>query len=240
MGKARWWVCSDCKSLNDLPANRCYKCRVEKPANPRLIDDQYSDVGSTQARVGITVDLSKLAELTSPDPLETARGGGVIEAFHPQDAPSTKTEAPTSRMSDTGWPPSRPDRSTSPRPLRDPTPRSIAEVGNRPWADALPPAPPRPAAPAAPPPDHAAPPPPAAYAATPPPPGPLPHPGLPPPPPGAPPRSAYPPAPGYPRPPGFAPPSGAPGSPHAPHPGAPTWPPAPRPAPPPAAREPEE
>jgi len=40
MGKAKWWVCDSCKSLNDLPANKCYKCRAEKPANPTLMDDQ--------------------------------------------------------------------------------------------------------------------------------------------------------------------------------------------------------
>jgi hypothetical protein len=80
MGKAKWWVCDDCHSLNDLPANKCYNCRAGKPANPREIDDHYDEVVTNQ-RVGITVDLSQVGDLSRPDPLETQSGGGIIEAF---------------------------------------------------------------------------------------------------------------------------------------------------------------
>ena len=68
MGKARWWVCDDCTSLNDLPANKCYNCRVPKPGDPKLIDDNYSQVGGGQKRVGITVDLAKIGALTFEAP----------------------------------------------------------------------------------------------------------------------------------------------------------------------------
>ena len=85
MGKAKWWVCDDCKSLNDLPANKCYNCREPKPSDPRLFDDQYSQVGGGQQRVGITVDLDKVGDLTRPDPVETAAGGGIVEAFDQKD-----------------------------------------------------------------------------------------------------------------------------------------------------------
>ena len=86
MGKAKWWVCDDCKSLNDVPANKCYKCRTNKPAAPTLIDDDYAEVGAaTQKRVGITVDLSRLSELTAPDPTETDAGAGVYDAFDAAD-----------------------------------------------------------------------------------------------------------------------------------------------------------
>jgi hypothetical protein len=146
-----------------LPASKCYNCRVERPAHPSLIDDQYGSVSSGQARVGITVDLAKLAELTSPDPRETAKGGGVIEAFAKDDEHATAAGSQLNRPSGTSQaqgqpvrppPMPRPPSAPPPRPLRDPTPRSIAEVGNRPWADGspsmAPPAPPALAPPAPP------------------------------------------------------------------------------------------
>ncbi len=151
MGKAKWWVCSDCTSLNDLPANKCYKCRVEKPASPRLIDDEYSEVRSVQSRVGVSVDLSKLGDLSARDPLETAKGGSVIEAFGTADAPPAAPAAAVQPPRPAGPDWSKP-RVMPPAPLRDPTPRSISAIGGRPWSDAEATTPPPPqAAPAAPP-----------------------------------------------------------------------------------------
>ena len=75
MGKPKWWVCGGCKSLNDMPAAKCFNCRAAKPADPTLIDDHYSEVGSGARRVGVTVDLATVGDLTRPDPLETAKGG---------------------------------------------------------------------------------------------------------------------------------------------------------------------
>ncbi len=143
MGKAKWWVCDSCHSLNDLPANKCYKCRESKPANPRLMDDTYSEVGGQQ-RVGITVDLSHLGDLVRPDPLETEEGGGIIEAFRaagersasdPPQAQATPVSAPydpyapkTPQPSGTSTP--------GPRPMREPVRRGIDALGGqREWAD---------------------------------------------------------------------------------------------------------
>ena len=92
MGKAKWWVCDSCHSLNDLPASKCFNCRAGKSPNPRLIDDQYGEVQSQQ-RVGITVDLSQVGDLTRPDPVETQSGGGIIEAFGERGAPSAQSSA---------------------------------------------------------------------------------------------------------------------------------------------------
>ena len=218
-----------------MPASKCYNCRVERPAHPSLIDDQYGSVSSGQARVGITVDLAKLAELTSPDPRETAKGGGVIEAFGKDDEHATAAGSQLNRPSGTSQaqgqpvrppPMPRPPSAPPPRPLRDPTPRSIAEVGNRPWADgappmATPPAPPIATVPA-----------PSSMAT---PPAPFPPPATPPFPPPAPPpfqptpgyAPALPPVggsapPGVPPTPGRLPPPGA-----QPPPGAAAWPPQP-------------
>ena len=87
MGTAKWWVCDACKSLNDLPANKCYNCRGDKPDAPTLIDDQYSKVGGGENRVGVSVDMSKVGDLTRPDPIETAAGGALMEAFEKVDDP---------------------------------------------------------------------------------------------------------------------------------------------------------
>ena len=77
-------MCDGCRSLNDMPANKCYKCRTPRPASPTLLDDQYGQV-SDKPRVGVSVDLSRVAELASRDPLETQKGAGVFEAFTAED-----------------------------------------------------------------------------------------------------------------------------------------------------------
>ena len=203
MGTAKWWVCDSCTSLNDLPANKCYKCRVPKSADPTLIDDAYSQVGGGQ-RVGVTVDLSKVGDLTRPDPIETAEGGGIMEAFD-SDAdiyadidgtPATPRYDPYASGPQPAAPP-RPER----RPLREPVKRGIDAIGGRHWTE-------EPAGPAegAEEPTGAAPP---ATGATVPPP--------------APPAGAVP-RPGVTEPPGTAPPPPVP-----PAPGAPPRPPAPSP-----------
>ncbi len=144
MGKAKWWVCDGCKSLNDLPANKCYKCRERKPGNPTLIDDQYSQVGGGPERVGVTVDLSQVADLTRPDPIETQTGGAIMDAFnHDDDQPLRMDRTPDG-------PPDPEAGQPTPRPLRDPIPRGISAVGGRDWTEDMPPLPaPEPAAPAA-------------------------------------------------------------------------------------------
>ena len=109
MGKAKWWVCDDCKSLNDLPANKCYNCRSEKPASPTLMDDQYGQVGgATEKRVAITVDLDEVGDLTAPDPLEQAEGGGIIEAFNFDESQPVGSNQGVEPL-------------TPPPPLREPT-----------------------------------------------------------------------------------------------------------------------
>jgi hypothetical protein len=162
MGKAKWWVCEDCKSLNDMPANKCYKCRSRKPADPSLIDDQYGVVGGVaQKRVSITVDLSKIGELTAPDPVETAEGGAVMEAYGVDDDKPLESSGGALEPGSPALPP--------PPPLRDPEPRSIADLGGRAWAaepepptSPAPPASPAPPQSARPPGGHAPPPGPAA------------------------------------------------------------------------------
>ena len=148
MGKAKWWVCDSCKSLNDLPANKCYKCRTAQPKDPTLIDDQYSKVGGGERRVGITVDLSQVGELTRPDPVETAQGGGVMEAFEKVDDPYADLD----RMPHAGrQPPATPPpgaprydpyaggyetevEQPGPKPLREPVRRGIDALGGLQWA----------------------------------------------------------------------------------------------------------
>ncbi|MEA2027261.1 MAG: hypothetical protein U9O18_11265 [Chloroflexota bacterium] len=147
MGKARWWVCEGCKSLNDLPANKCYNCRVARPASPSLIDDQYGVVGGDTKRVGITVDLSQVADLTNPDPIETQKGGSIIEAFEEQDEQPPDASYPAGRTLDPvpRQPAARqPAAPPPPPPLREPTPRGIAAVGGRDWTKDLAPPPPPP------------------------------------------------------------------------------------------------
>jgi len=153
MGKAKWWVCDGCHSLNDLPANKCYNCRAAKPANPRQIDDRYDEVVSNQ-RVGITVDLSQVGDLSRRDPIETQSGGGIIEAFAEGGAEAGQAPAPAPQPYDPyapAPPPAAPTTATpTPTttqpvpPLREPERRGIEQLGGRrSWADPaeLPPAP---------------------------------------------------------------------------------------------------
>ena len=246
MGKAKWWVCESCTSLNDLPANRCYNCRVPKPGDPKLIDDNYSQVGGGQQRVGITVDLSQVGDLTRPDPIETAAGGGIVEAFDQKDDTYGEVDRGSSTLATprydpyTGGPEASPTaRTSSPPPIREPKRRGIEALGGRHWTEeptaepdagegdtdqTTPPppgaAPPPPgAAPLPPPPPPGAAPPPPGVAPLPPPPGAAP---LPPPPSGA-----------APPPPGAAPPLGAPPRPMSPPPPGTQRPPGSPPLPPP-------
>ena len=139
MGKAKWWVCESCTSLNDLPANKCYNCRVAKPGNAKLIDDQYSQVGGGEQRVGITVDLSKVADLTRPDPKETAEGGSFVQAFEQGDDAyeDVATDAPQTPRYDpyTGAFESTPSSPAEPRPIREPARRGIDAIGGRHWTE---------------------------------------------------------------------------------------------------------
>jgi len=237
MGKAKWWVCDSCKSLNDLPANKCYKCREAKPGNPTLIDDQYSEVRGSQQRVGITVDLSKLGDLTRPDPLETAEGGGIMEAFEETSDPYADLDGgqpPTPRYDpySGGYESAPAAAQSAPPPLREPTKRRIDALGDRPWT-VEPPAP-QAAQPSPPPPGDAPPP-------GPPPSGMPPSSGMPPPPPGraSPPPPGAMPGPPPPPPPGYAPPHAGQGRPPLappPPPGAQGRPPGPPPPPLPGAQ----
>lgn len=217
MGKAKWWVCDSCSSLNDLPANKCYKCFTDKPADPKQIDDQYSHVaGGGDKRVGITVDLSTVGDLTRPDPIETEQGGAIMDAFRSTDEGGGETPAETSasRLYDPYEPhPPAPRASATPTaspPMREPEQRGIDAIGGRQWTEeAAPPAPPQPQQPqpplnppppgAVPPPAPGAPPQAGQYVAPPPPQG------APPPPPGYPPLPTPPGAAAAPPPPGRPP-----------------------------------
>jgi hypothetical protein len=121
MATAKWWVCDSCRSLNDIPANKCYKCRAQKPSHPTLIDANYVQVGSTQKRVGVTVDRSRVAELTAPQPVEREPGSGVFEAYGATD------DQPLEAVRKAEEP------KAPPRPLREPPRRSIAQVGGFHW-----------------------------------------------------------------------------------------------------------
>jgi hypothetical protein len=211
-----------------MPADKCYKCRSRKPADPSLIDDEYGVVGGgIQKRVGITVDLSKIEELTAPDPIETAAGGAVMEAYGVDD---DKPLESSGGSVEPGLPPLPP-----PPPMRDPEPRSIADLGGRAWAEEpeprTSPAPPAPLAGPAPPQSARLP---GGYA---PPPGQAAPPGQ-----SAPPGPAAPPPPGTPPPPGYAPPPRPPMPPGTPPPPPPPGyvpPPPPDAATPPAGDNPE-
>jgi hypothetical protein len=127
MGKPKWWVCDECKSLNDIPANKCYKCRVRKPSDPALIDDQYEQLSSgSRARVSVTVDRSQVGSLVAPDPTERAEGGSIMEAFNLPGDQGDQHEAP---------PESSPRPAPAPPPIRPPKARSIAEVGGLHWSE---------------------------------------------------------------------------------------------------------
>lgn len=138
MGKARWWVCGACKSLNDLPAEKCYHCRTKKPDEPTLMDDQYSQVGGETKRVGVSVDRALVSELTAPDPIERAPGGSLMErldfgAKPPEQAGPGQAAAPGPAAA------ARPPAEV--RPLREPEPRGIGALGGLDWSDGLPPLP---------------------------------------------------------------------------------------------------
>lgn len=152
MGKAKWWVCDDCVSLNDLPANKCYKCRKDKPDDPKLIDDQYSEVGGGGQRVGITVDMAQVGDLTRPDPVETAQGGALMEAFEKVDDPYADLDRARRQQGSTQPPTTQQQPSTprhdpyrgnpatrgapeTPKPLREPTKRGIDALGGRHWVE---------------------------------------------------------------------------------------------------------
>jgi hypothetical protein len=123
MPAAKWWICDSCKSLNDLPARKCYNCRAGKPANPSILDDHYTQVGGGQQRVGIRVSRSMISELAARDPKETEPSRGVIEAYGAQD------DQPLESARQADLP------TTLPPPLRDPVPRSIADLGGRHWLE---------------------------------------------------------------------------------------------------------
>lgn len=254
MAKARWWMCADCRSLNDLPANRCYKCRAAKPADPSLLDDQYGLVSRGTPRVGITVDLSRIGELIAPDPKETQPPSGAFEVYGARDDEPLESV----RLAN--------EPKVPPPPLREPVKRAISEVGlhwshgltgapedasaptgeDAPAATVSPTAPVEPPAAAPPrgapqggppmsprPPTSSGPPMPPGqrFAAAPTRP---PVPGRPPGPPGPPPRLLGPPPGRFAPPPGTMPPRAKPppAMPSPPQPGGPLWPPEGRPVPP--------
>jgi hypothetical protein len=153
MGKAKWWVCGSCHSLNDLPANKCYKCRAPKGPAPRLIDDTYSEVGGAAKRVSVSIDRSRIGELSQRDPIEDQQGAGIVEAFGPAaqgDRGDRPAGMPPTQRSYSGvdpgqeWDPveaagSGPAASGGgrprPQPLREPERRGIEILGVRPWAE---------------------------------------------------------------------------------------------------------
>jgi hypothetical protein len=126
MARARWWLCDSCKSLNDMPATKCYKCRTPRPASPTLLDDQYAQVGGAAPRVSISVDRAKIAELAARDPIEAQRGTGIVDAF---DARGAQDDEPLESARTSAAPPER----TASRPMRDPVRRSISAVGGLDW-----------------------------------------------------------------------------------------------------------
>ena len=106
-----------------------------------MIDDQYADVRS-EKRVGITVDLSQVGDLTRPDPLETSKSAGIIEAFTPANqggaaqpgAPERELYDPYGREPERATAPTTPPAGTALRPMREPVSRSIEALGaSRPW-----------------------------------------------------------------------------------------------------------
>lgn len=185
MGKAKWWVCEGCKSLNDIPAKKCYNCYAKKPSDPTLISDDHGPVDGAMTRVGVSVDRSMVAALVARDPKETAGSRRFDDVPDGTDSSATKDDATEQAMQ-----------------LREPPKRSIAALGGRAWAgevDASSATVAKAGSLQQPPPGHRPPP---GYG---PPPGQLPPPGQPPPP-GYPPYPSYPPP--LPGPPPPLPPSG--------------------------------
>jgi hypothetical protein len=135
-------MCDGCRSLNDMPANKCYKCRTPRPASPTLLDDQYGQV-SDKPRVGVRVDLSRVAELASRDPLETQKGAGVFEAFTAQDDMPIESARATGPAFTTGAADATgaAGRKPAPPPIREPVQRGISELGGQDWRLGLPPVP---------------------------------------------------------------------------------------------------
>jgi hypothetical protein len=109
-----------------MPATKCYKCRLPRPASPTLLDDQYAQVGGAAPRVAISVDRAKISELAARDPIESQPGTGIVEAF---DVGGTQDDEP---LEGARWSASPPDRPVL-RPMRDPVRRSIAAVGGLDW-----------------------------------------------------------------------------------------------------------
>ena len=130
MAKARWWLCDSCKSLNDIPATKCYKCRAMRPARPTILDDQYAQVGGPTSRVAISVDRSKISELAARDPIETEQGSGILDAF---TVASAQDELPLESALTPGTHGGRP----APRPIREPVRRGIAAAGGLDWRRTL-------------------------------------------------------------------------------------------------------
>ncbi|MFV2064751.1 MAG: hypothetical protein ACC726_14760, partial [Chloroflexota bacterium] len=126
MSKAKWWVCDSCKSLNDLPANKCYKCRERKPKTPTLIDDQFDQVGGNDKRVGITVDLADVSDLVAHDPKETQESREFVDVLPTGDR---------IKVGEDGAPVAGGESPGQPRPLREPTKRGISEAGGLKWHD---------------------------------------------------------------------------------------------------------
>jgi hypothetical protein len=135
-------MCDGCRSLNDMPANKCYKCRAPRPASPTLLDDQYGQV-SDKPRVGVSVELSRVAELAARDPRETQKSAGVFEAFTAQDdqpIESARTSDPaftTRAAASMGTAGNKP----APPPIREPVRRGISELGGQDWRGVVPSAP---------------------------------------------------------------------------------------------------
>ena len=142
MAKARWWMCDGCRSLNDMPANKCCnKCRAPRPASPTLLDDQYGQV-SDKPRVGVSVELSRVAGTGSAtiqgDPEERRRLRGVHGAGRPACRERSRRwmvepSRLVQRLDGNG-------RQRQPPPIREPVKRGISELGGQDWRIGAPPA----------------------------------------------------------------------------------------------------
>ena len=134
-------MCDGCRSLNDMPANKCYKCRAPRPASPTLLDDQYGQV-SDKPRVGVSVELSRVAELAARDPRETQKSAGVFEAFTAQDDQPIESARTTDPAFTTGAAAGMGTAGNKPKPppIREPVKRGISELGGQDWRIGVPPA----------------------------------------------------------------------------------------------------